>query len=97
MILSLPPGPARDARNAAFAETLTSDGELEDEKLSHTWHEYARSYNYDTLEAVDDWWTKVRAFVLLGLLKAYLEPIVGIQGDGYRMIFRVLQPLLMCP
>lgn len=63
MVLISPLGPALEARNAAFAETLKSDGELGDEMLSQLWDGYVGYYNYDTLEAVEDWWTKVSHFV----------------------------------
>lgn len=66
MTFILPPGPARDARDAAFAVTLNSDEEMGDETLAQLWAGYSRSYTYDTLEAVEDWWSKVSDLVCLG-------------------------------
>ncbi|KAJ7746881.1 hypothetical protein DFH07DRAFT_1062837 [Mycena maculata] len=55
---TFPPGPARDARNRQFKTMSLIDGETEmaDEVIAATWATYLVQFNYDAIEAVDEWW-----------------------------------------
>ncbi|KAJ7657262.1 hypothetical protein DFH06DRAFT_1197815 [Mycena polygramma] len=52
-VVTLPPGPARDARNASLA-MATAD--MSDEESAAVWEEYLIQFNYDAKDAVDEWW-----------------------------------------
>lgn len=69
MELAMPPGPARDARDAFFGElarmnsTFNEDDDDEEvsedvERLRMAWIKTMAAYNFDAREAVDDWFSK---------------------------------------
>ncbi|KAJ7657289.1 hypothetical protein DFH06DRAFT_1473272 [Mycena polygramma] len=54
-VITLPPGPARDSRNAALAIAHGAD-DMSDEHFAAAWEDYIIQFNYDAQEAVDEWW-----------------------------------------
>ncbi|THU78092.1 FAD/NAD(P)-binding domain-containing protein [Dendrothele bispora CBS 962.96] len=54
-ILCFPPGPERDARNAAFSQTLQKET-IPDEVLAQMWDAFLVQCNYDAQHAVEEWW-----------------------------------------
>ncbi|KAF5361280.1 hypothetical protein D9758_010323 [Tetrapyrgos nigripes] len=52
---TLPPGPARDARNDAYRPTLYQ-ADMDDEVLADLWNSYIRGLSYDPRDAVEEWW-----------------------------------------
>jgi len=58
-LLSMPPGPERQARNEGLAPTLAVDNtDWDDEKLREQWEEISGLFAYDAYEAAEDWWLK---------------------------------------
>jgi salicylate hydroxylase len=68
-LVQLPPGPARDARNAALRHTLDSealhagrdgdgddDADADESRLRTVWEHMSHLFGYDALDAADDWW-----------------------------------------
>lgn len=57
---TLPPGPARDERDAGFAlssANATLDWEdAGEEMLRGAWDEFRGSFGYEAYDAADDWW-----------------------------------------
>ncbi|KAJ7762605.1 hypothetical protein B0H16DRAFT_517828 [Mycena metata] len=56
IVVTFPPGPARDARNEQLAYSLINPDDMPDELLAMTWATYLVQFNYDANEAVDEWW-----------------------------------------
>ncbi|KAF9261701.1 FAD/NAD(P)-binding domain-containing protein [Marasmius fiardii PR-910] len=54
-IVALPAGPQQDARDSALGMTLHLEG-ADDETLAQVWEDYLRAFNYDAVDAVDEWW-----------------------------------------
>ncbi|KAG7094943.1 hypothetical protein E1B28_005745 [Marasmius oreades] len=54
-LVSIPPGPQRDARDSALGMTLHLEG-ADDETLARVWGDYVRAFNYDAVDAVDEWY-----------------------------------------
>ncbi|CAK5267789.1 unnamed protein product [Mycena citricolor] len=52
------PGPARDARDKQLAlmSSANGNGEVEDEVVAAVWADYLMQFNYNAIEAVEDWW-----------------------------------------
>ncbi|KAJ7860350.1 hypothetical protein B0H13DRAFT_2355668 [Mycena leptocephala] len=56
IVITFPPGPARDTRNQQLAMSLVNVEDMPDELLAATWANYLVQFNYDATEAVDEWW-----------------------------------------
>ncbi|KAJ7513186.1 hypothetical protein B0H11DRAFT_2213712 [Mycena galericulata] len=57
IVITLPPGPARDLRNQQLNLSLQVEAEdMPDDILSQTWSTYLVQFNYDANDAVDEWW-----------------------------------------
>ncbi|KAJ7031075.1 hypothetical protein C8F04DRAFT_1236291 [Mycena alexandri] len=56
IVITFPPGPARDARNEQLGYSLINPDDMPDELLALTWANYLVQFNYDANEAVDEWW-----------------------------------------
>ncbi|KAJ7443008.1 hypothetical protein FB451DRAFT_1413928 [Mycena latifolia] len=56
IVITFPPGPARDMRNQQFGLSLLNTEDMSDELLAMTWATYLVQFNYDANEAVDEWW-----------------------------------------
>ncbi|KAG7094950.1 hypothetical protein E1B28_005751 [Marasmius oreades] len=54
-VVSVPPGPHRDTRDSALGMTLHLEG-ADDETLARVWGDYVRAFNYDAVDAVDEWY-----------------------------------------
>jgi salicylate hydroxylase len=52
-------GEERDARDASFRAMLAmmeAGEEIDDEMLAATWADHLQQFDYDPVEAVNDWW-----------------------------------------
>lgn len=56
VVITFPPGPARDMRNQQLGISLVNAEEMSDDILAMTWATYLVQFNYDANEAVDEWW-----------------------------------------
>jgi salicylate hydroxylase len=57
-MLSLPPGPEREARDAQMRATRDLDREPTEEELREHWENLGTYYTHDATEAAEDWWAK---------------------------------------
>ncbi|KAJ7121981.1 hypothetical protein C8R43DRAFT_49641 [Mycena crocata] len=55
VVITFPPGPARDMRNQQFAVTL-QEKDLPDDILAQTWNEYIDQFRYDANDAAAEWY-----------------------------------------
>ncbi len=60
--MSLPPSAERDQRDEALALRL----DQEDEASAKVWAATLIQFNYDAIEAVDEWWIQWGKFVIDG-------------------------------
>lgn len=59
VLMSLPPGPERDARDAGLRASLETGSEKWDEgMLFEQWEQIGREFGYHAREAVEEWWAK---------------------------------------
>ncbi|KAJ6573543.1 hypothetical protein DFH09DRAFT_1152078 [Mycena vulgaris] len=56
IVITFPPGPARDMRNQQLGYSLQNTEDMSDEVLAMTWENYLVQFNYDANEAADEWW-----------------------------------------
>ncbi|KAJ6594664.1 hypothetical protein B0H19DRAFT_1009685 [Mycena capillaripes] len=56
LVITLPPGEARNMRNQQLAFSLVNMDDMPDDFLAAAWATYLVQFNYDANEAVDEWW-----------------------------------------
>jgi salicylate hydroxylase len=57
-MVSLPPGPERDARDATLRADRDRRQEPSEDELRERWEELGIIYTHDATEAAEDWWAK---------------------------------------
>ncbi|KAJ7137216.1 hypothetical protein C8R46DRAFT_1137906 [Mycena filopes] len=72
VVITFPPGPARDARNEQLRFSLAMEEMRDDEILAQTWAMYLVQFDYDAREAADEWW----------LMGRFNMPMPGCAGNG---------------